>query len=35
MMEYSDPNPIPSGGIGVTNDNSRGRFDNVKIQVFE
>jgi len=35
LIDYTDPNPVPSGGIGVTNSNSRGRFDNVKIQVYD
>ena len=35
VFHYVDPDPIPSGGIGVTNDNSRGRFDNVEVKVFQ
>lgn len=30
-LDYQDPNPIPDGGIGVTNDHSYGAFDNVQV----
>jgi hypothetical protein len=31
-VDYRDPNPIQSGGVGFTNNNSIGRIDNVDIQ---
>lgn len=33
VIQYTDPNPIPDGGIGVSNDHSRGAFDNVQVQM--
>ncbi len=34
-IDYSDPAPIPDGGIGVGNDWSEGAFDNVEITMEE
>ncbi|RMG71867.1 MAG: DUF1080 domain-containing protein [Chloroflexi bacterium] len=34
-IDYTDPNPIPSGGVGVSNDWSEGAMDNVQITVSE
>lgn len=33
VIQYTDPNPIPEGGIGVSNDHSQGAFDNVQVQM--
>lgn len=33
VVEYEDPSPILSGGVGVTNDWSTGRFDNVNVEI--
>ncbi len=30
-IDYQDPNPIPDGGVGVTNEQSSGAFDNVQV----
>ena len=32
-IDYTDPDPIPDGGIGVTNDGSVGAIDNVEVRV--
>ncbi|RME48249.1 MAG: hypothetical protein D6791_03805 [Chloroflexi bacterium] len=34
IFDYTDPNPIPTGNVGVTNDDSRGRFSNLQVTVY-